>query len=382
MTGFVIIVAMLIAILGGASYYIAYRIYQGLLCVLPGARFWPVMAVVSGLTVVMVLGFARSMLPVPDVVKHILNLISSYYMGIFLYLVMFTLLADLVLVIPRLMNLSFTGGRSLKGIMTLCVLVLTGLTCCYGFWNARHMDHVSYEIPISGKANISDMNIVMISDLHLGAVGSESRLEEIVDQINAQHPDLVCIAGDIFDSDFAAIKDPEKAAATLKKLSATYGVYACLGNHDAGTTARQMTDFLENCSIHLLADEYAVIDERLVLVGRLDGSPIGGYGDQARKPLTRFLTGVDESLPVIVLDHNPGNIGEYGQEADLILCGHTHNGQLFPATLITDGMYAVDHGYYQKDSDSPHVVVTSGVGYWGMPMRVGTDCEIVTIHFI
>jgi predicted MPP superfamily phosphohydrolase len=79
------------------------------------------------------------------------------------------------------------------------------------------------------------------------------------------------------------------------------------------------------------------------------------------------------------MDHNPASIGEYGLGADLILCGHTHKGQLFPASIVTNAMYDVDYGYYRKDAVSPHVIVSSGVGYWGMPMRVGTDCEIVSV---
>ena len=120
----------------------------------------------------------------------------------------------------------------------------------------------------------------------------------------------------------------------------------------------------------------------MVLVGRLDGSPIGGYGTQKRKELSEFLKNEDKTLPVVVLDHNPGKIHTYTNEADLILCGHTHKGQLFPASFVTNAMYTVDYGYYQKDSQSPHVIVTSGIGYWGMPMRVGTNSEIVSIKIV
>jgi hypothetical protein len=84
-------------------------------------------------------------------------------------------------------------------------------------------------------------------------------------------------------------------------------------------------------------------------------------------------------MPVIVMEHNPAHIGEYGKEVDLILAGHTHKGQAFPGSLVTRAMYTVDYGYYQKDTDSPHVIVTSGAGTWGTPMRVGTNNEIVSI---
>ena len=380
MLGFLIAVLVLLIIFGGASYYIAYRVYQGIASFAPIVRFWPVLAVFLFLMVVMVLGFGQTMLPLPEAGKHVVSLIGFCYMGIFVYLLLFTVAADLVTAISRLMKLSFAAAPHFKGILTISVLVLTTVISLYGFWNARQIDQVSYEVPIAGKTDISDVNIVLISDLHLGALGSEERLEEIVDRINALEPDLICIAGDFFDTDFTSIRNPEKAMKTLKKLHSTYGTYACLGNHDAGDTAAQMTEFLEQSNIRLLAEEYTVIDKRLVLVGRLDGAPIGDYAGQSRKPLSQWLTDVDASLPVIVLDHNPGNIEEYTREADLILCGHTHKGQLFPGSLITGAMYTVDYGYYQKDTQSPQVIVTSGIGYWGMPMRVGTDCEIVTIR--
>lgn len=380
MIGFFIVILVFLGIFGGASFYIAYRVYQGMSAFFSGVRFWPVLTVFLLLAATMVLGFGRSMLPLSDGIKHILNVVGFCYMGIFIYLLIFTAAVDLISLLPRLMKLSFTAHHFFKGGLTVTVLVLTAITSIYGFCNARQIDSVSYEVELSKATDISDLNIVMISDLHLGSLGSEGRLEEIVERINAQKPDLICIAGDFFDTDFAAIRNPEKAKETLKTLRATYGTYVCLGNHDAGSTASQMTDFLRQCDIRLLAEEYTVIDNRLVLVGRLDGTPIGGYAGQSRKPLSQVLNDVDASLPVIVLDHNPGNISEYHQEVDLILCGHTHKGQLFPASLITGAMYTIDHGHYQKDAQSPHVIVTSGIGYWGMPMRVGTDSEIVTIR--
>lgn len=82
------------------------------------------------------------------------------------------------------------------------------------------------------------------------------------------------------------------------------------------------------------------------------------------------------------MDHTPSNLGQYGNKVDLILAGHTHKGQIFPGSLITKLIFEVDYGYYQKDANSPHVVVSSGVGTWGMPMRVGTNNEIVCIQLI
>ncbi len=375
-------VIIILAALSGINYYLSQSIYKGIVSILPKVRKGAVLAVFGGMTLLTVLGFARSFLPLPSGVKHILGVVFAYWLGIFVYLLLFTSIADIFTLICSLCKLSFIKKRLYKGISLAVVIVLTLTTVIYGFVNARQIDHVSYEIPLEGKADISDIKLVMISDLHLGAVGSESRLGSIVKEINGLEPDVICIAGDFFDTDYNSIRNPEKAIEAIKKLSATYGVYACLGNHDAGNTVSQMEAFLQSCNVQALKDEFVVIDNRLVLLGRLDASPIGGYGEVKRKKLADVFSheGLSD-LAVVAMDHNPANIKEYEDEVDLILSGHTHKGQLFPANIITDLLYEVDYGYYKKDSGGPQVVVTSGIGAWGMPMRVGTDSEIVTINF-
>lgn len=378
---FVIVILVLLSVLVGASWYLSSRLYQGFAAFFPEARFWQVAVVVGVLILLLMLGFGRSMLPISKNMKYILGIISACCMGVMLYLLLYTLAADLVMLIPRLMKLSFTSHRLFKGFVTVGVLLLTGITCLGGFLNTRRLDVVSYDICLPGKKDISDIRVVMISDLHLGAIGSEEMLETIVNKINALEPDLVCVAGDFFDTDFDSIRDPEAAIKTLQGLRSTYGAYACFGNHDGGQTYSQMAAFLEEAGIRLLEETSVPVDDRLLLVGRLDGSPIGGYGEKKRQTLDQILSREDPTLPVIVLDHNPANIQEYTTEADLILCGHTHKGQVFPGSLLTNLMYTVDYGYYQKDATSPQVIVSSGVGSWGMPIRVGTNCEIVSIEF-
>ncbi|MBE7049378.1 MAG: metallophosphoesterase [Ruminococcaceae bacterium] len=374
-------VLITLSVLSALSLYIAYRLYQGLNAFFPKLNFKPILVIIILFASILVVGFARSMIPFPRTVEHILAIICAYTMGVFFYLLMFTVASDLLMIIFRLLKLSFTNHRLYKGVMTAGVLALTLCTCVYGFFHALHIKHTSYNVSLQGKKDISDLNLVLISDLHLGAVGSEGQLEKTVENINEENPDIVCIAGDFFDTDFDSVQDPDKAISTLRKIRSTYGVYVCLGNHDGGSTHNQMLDFLEKANIRLLDDDYTIIDNRLILIGRLDAHSIGGYNGKERKDLSSFFERKDNSLPVIVMDHNPSHIHEYGTEADLILCGHTHKGALFPISLVTDLMYTVDYGHYQKDSASPHVIVSSGVGNWGMPMRVGTDCEIVTVNF-
>lgn len=378
----IIAVVAILAVIIGINYYISQRVYQAVVTVLPNFKLAFAVAFFATITVLMMLGFVRSMLPLSAGVDNALGVVSAYCMGGFVYLLLFTVVADVFYLVFRLCKCSFIKLPTYKGISMAVVLVLTVITVVYGICHAKQIKHASYEIQLENKTDISDLNIVMISDLHLGAVGSETRLEKTVNEINGLKPDVVCIAGDFFDTDFKSIRNPDKAMETIKRISSTYGVYACLGNHDGGETFGQMQDFLQKCNINVLNDEYAVIDGRMVLIGRLDPSPIGGYGDTSRKPFSQLYAQDNSLLPVVVMDHNPANINTYSNEADLILSGHTHKGQLFPANFITKLIFDVDYGYYQKNKNSPHVIVTSGVGYWGMPMRVGTDCEIVSIKLV
>lgn len=379
---FIVAILIIVLVLSAASIYVAKGLYHGLNSFFPKVRFWQVMSGVSVITIFLVIGFLRSSLSFSDDVNYVLGFIGCYCMGIFAYLLLYTIIAEVIFIIPRLKKIKFTAYRYFNGIISIAVVVLTVITCVCGSVNTVKLDVVSYDIKLQSKTDIFDLNMVLISDLHLGAVGSESRLENIVKSINELNPDVICISGDIFDTNFGAIRDPETALETLKKLKSTYGVYACFGNHDGGNTHGKMVSFLEKAGINLLRENYAVIDNRMVIVGRLDGSPIGGYNSNERKDFSKIEIEEYLDLPIVVLDHNPKNIGEYtNTEADLILCGHTHKGQLFPANFVTDVIYDVDYGYYRKDDNSPQVIVTSGVGYWGMPIRVGTDCEIVNIHF-
>ena len=358
----------------GASYYVGQKLFRWLEQVFPSINGLLFTVVYSVIAVTFILAF----LPFSGSFKHITNWLGSHWMGIFIYLLLFFAILDVIFLILKWMNVDITPTFNFYG--GLAVILITIGFVSYGLYHATQIKQVAYDIELKETTATSGMKIVLISDLHLGAVHSEKRLEDMVDQINALEPDLICVVGDIFNDYYGAIQNPDQAIATLQKMKATYGVYGSLGNHDGGNTFGQMVDFLERSNIQLLNDDYTVIGNRLILVGRLDPSPIGGYGKIARSSVNALFKEMNPTLPVVVMDHTPSNLGQYGEEVDLILAGHTHKGQVFPGNLITNLVFEVDYGYYQKDADSPHVVVSSGVGTWGMPMRVGTNNEIVSIQ--
>ncbi|MBR7114047.1 MAG: metallophosphoesterase [Firmicutes bacterium] len=301
---------------------------------------------------------------------------SHYAVGILFYLALIMCALALVYGLLQLLHIVPRPlPARLRLICSSAAVALALLVSVYGIWHAADIRVKEYDVALDG-GGASAMKVALISDIHLGYIMDTGRLEKVVAAVNATQPHLVCIAGDIFNSAYVSLDDPAAMQAVFRKLEAPFGVYACLGNHDAGSAYAQMTEFLAAANIRLLLDEAVVVDERLLLAGRRDSTPIGAQGDKRTA-----LSGIyDSELPVLLLDHQPGNIGEYDDSIDLILCGHTHRGQVFPGSLITDALYEVDYGYYQKDAASPQVIVTSGIGTWGPPLRVGSDAEVVLIE--
>ena len=368
-------IIIITGILGSSFFYVGRRIYQALEFLFPNIDG----RIFTCIYIVIALSFILGRMPLPFFLKGAVGWIGAHWLGLFIYFLLFFIAADLIILIGRIAKLipadMFLSTRFYAG---TAAILLSAAVFCYGIYNARTIKFTSYDVQLNRSLS-DEMNIVLISDLHLGDIGSEKRIDDVVRGINSINPDIVCIAGDIFTDDYFRLKNPDKASALFRSIESAHGVYASLGNHDGGSTFSEMMDFLERSNIKVLNDEHVIIDDRLVLIGRLDSSPIGGFGGLARKDFPEVIAPVDVSYPVVVMEHNPARIGEYGYDADLILAGHTHRGQLFPGGIFTKLIFAADYGHYQKDANSPHVVVTQGAGTWMMPIRVGTNNEIVSV---
>ena len=247
-----------------------------------------------------------------------------------------------------------------------------------------------------GSGAAADLKIVLVSDLHLGYNIGLRQMEKMVAKINAEEADLVVIAGDIFDNEWEAVQEPARMAELLRGIRSTYGVYACYGNHDieepilAGFTFRQrapkasspqMDAFLSDAGIQLLRDEGVLIAGSFYLYGRADAQR-PGVGISERKSPQEITQDMDKTRPIIVIDHQPRELAALAAAGvDIDLCGHTHDGQMFPGNLIVRPFWENFYGYLQKGS--MHNIVTSGVGLFGPNMRVGTKAEIcsITVHF-
>ncbi|GGO00167.1 metallophosphoesterase [Saccharibacillus kuerlensis] len=255
----------------------------------------------------------------------------------------------------------------------LAVVALTVLLMSLGFYNAYSPVVRTYDIAIDKPAldGRSSVKIVMAADMHFGALSGPAHARRLVERINEIQPDFVLFPGDLVDDDIVQYVK-QGVPEILRGIEAP--VYTSLGNHDrieAGDT--ELIRTLEDSGMNLLYDE--VISEGLpfTLVGRKDRT------DKQRMSIAELVAQADPASPIIMLDHQPYELDEAeAAGVDLDVSGHTHRGQVFPGGLITNRIYENDYGYLQKGQ--MHSIVTSGYGFWGLPMRLGTRSEITVIN--
>ncbi len=224
---------------------------------------------------------------------------------------------------------------------------------------------------------LKQLHVVMVSDIHLGTIVHNGNLTKMVNMVNELKPDLILFAGDVFDENIES-SNKQQVSDTFRKLSAPYGVFAVLGNHEyIGGNAEEAINYLGEAGVKVFRDSSQKIADSFYIIGRDDRSGTR-FNGVPRQDLKNILQGVDRSLPIILMDHQPSQLEEPAEQGvDLQLSGHTHNGQLFPIQYITRRIFEKDWGLLQKNDF--HLIVSSGYGTWGPPIRVGNTPEVVDI---
>lgn len=334
----------------------------------------------------------------PKSLHRMLKITGNYFLGIFLYTLVIILLADFGRILLKyVFHASWIHSRTAFTVAgAICALLILLLSAC-GIFHAKYIKTTSYDVIINKTIpERTSMKVVLLADTHFGYNAGVLHARELVRKINKQKPDLVCIAGDIFDNEYDAVRDPEKLEKTLRGIKSTYSVYACWGNHDlneeilAGFTFKhkdgdlsdikdpRMKKFLKDSNIHILEDESVLINDQFYVIGRKDAS-LTEKIHETRKAPAQLTEKLDRDKPIIMIDHQPKELQELADAGvDLDLCGHTHNGQTFPGNFTIKLMWENPCGLLSKDNMTN--ITTSGAGVWGPAMRIGTDSEICSIN--
>lgn len=349
-------------------------------------RFIPFMGIKIYLTAFLLVAlsyiagrFGREVLP--DELARLLTLVGSYWLGLMIYFALALAVIEIVRLLDKLFGFLPRGlvqNPYMPLAAGLTVLILVAGTVVYGWWNACQPVVSRYSINIPKQAGeIRDLRVVAVSDLHLGTIVHNGRLVKMVDMIRELQPDIILLPGDVIDENPGPFVEQDMTA-TFRQLTPKYGIYAVPGNHDYyARKSDEIIRHLQEAGVSVLRDQAVKIADSFYLVGKDDHSRRRHEGG-AIPALADPMQGVETSLPVILMDHQPSRTGQAGEPGvDLKLSGHTHRGQLFPFNLITRRMYEVDWGYLQKGD--LHVIVSSGFGTWGPPIRVGSTPEVVKV---
>jgi len=309
--------------------------------------------------------------------------VGTYHMAVMLYGFLAVLAVDLVRLanafVPFLPKSLYAEGAKTGPVLFGAVAVAVLLTVAAGVWNAARLRTVDLDLTLPrGAGRVDRLTVVAVSDLHLGALVGPSRLEKVVERMNALEPDVVLFAGDIVDETVTEAIEA-KLSGIMGRLRAPLGLFACPGNHEYYSGLERNVACLRACGIAVLQDETAAVDEAFILVGRRDAGSLGR--GEKRLSIGGILSrsGRPVDLPVVVLDHQPVHLEEAEQAgAALQISGHTHDGQMFPIGIINSLIYELNWGYKRKGGTQYYV--TSGAGTWGPPLRIGSRAEIVRIR--
>ena len=365
--------------------YVLWHIWQ----MLPWSNPWRWTAVGIALAcfLTMFLGFSGAIERMPLDVASVVYEIGNSAIFVLLYLVMIFLVLDLgraVHLIPKAWL--FGNGYTSLGVFAVMLAI-------FGYGNAHYYNKVRQPLEIKTDKVISleedspksfgkaTTKIVLLSDLHLGYHNRRSEFKKWVDLINAEHPDLILIGGDIIDISVRPLLE-ENVAEEFHCLKAP--VYACLGNHEYYSGEPKAQQFYRDAGIHLLRDSVAKIGN-IAIIGRDDRSnphrksiaEIIGQAERNRN-LTVLSNKKKYKEFTILLDHQPYHLEEAEQNGiDFQFSGHTHHGQVWPISWITDAIYEDAFGPLRKGDTQYYV--SSGMGIWGGKFRIGTRSEYVVL---
>lgn len=376
--GFVIFFSIVIAIYSLANLYI----YKRAISIIPQGSPYKTIFVIVFLFVVAsyILGRVVERYSI-SFVSDSLIWIGSFWIAFMFYFLYALVWIDFLRLLNHFLGIfpkAITANiEKTKQITALVVVIAVTLTVVIGHINTKLPAIRNVNIAVNKRVDeLKELNIAMVSDIHLGTIVGKGYAKKVVDKINALNPDIILMPGDIIDEDIAPVLN-DNICEELRRLKSKYGVYAVTGNHEYIGGVKAAKEYLNKNNINIVSDTVVTIDNKFVLVGREDRSA-NQFSGSKRKTLSEIVKDVDFSLPVILMDHQPFGLNEAESAGiDMQLSGHTHHGQMWPLNYITSMIYELSYGYLQKGNT--HYYVSCGVGGWGPPIRTVSRPEIVKI---
>ena len=311
----------------------------------------------------------------------ILAHIGFIWMGGLFMFFSFSLMVDVYKVIVNISGRIFSlnllryipGDR---GTFLVTLLIITGILI-YGTFEAENIAVERIELRTAKlPPQVSNLRIVQITDIHFSTLNGVKFAQKVGRIIKGLHPDILVSTGDLIDR---GLVDKEDVVSLFRDIKTTYGKYAITGNHEFISGIKKAVEFTEKAGFSMLRNEGITVGDFLKIAG-VDDPAAKRYGTASSVSEDKVVEFFSPEYLNIFLKHQPkvenNSLGKF----DIQISGHTHNGQIFPFTLITSLFYPYQKGLY-KVSDNSYLYVSRGTGTWGPPIRFLTFPEITVIDF-
>lgn len=295
--------------------------------------------------------------------------LSAVWLGTMFWL----LVAAFAVHVVNLVTFGYLSEVAL-GNITLILYIFALALSTYGLYNQKDIRLMRIDVAIENLPEIwIGRRAVLFTDSHYGPVHTISDAWKLAKLIKNEEADIVFMSGDFYDgppTNFVALGE------AFKDVTPALGKFFVTGNHEEYAGKARAIGGVE-------AGGFFVADGRITLI---DGVQIVGIPyepHETKAELSDMLSsiGYKSDTPSIALKHVPNDLDELAIEGiDLVLCGHTHRGQIWPFSLLAKWVYK-GFEYGLKPLENMQVYTSSGVGTWGPPQRIGTHSELVVITF-
>lgn len=305
---------------------------------------------------------------------------------LFLYYILFYIAINLLnCMIKPLLHKALS-----KKAMRLLPLSIISFLIVLGIYNMLHIERTSYSISTEHTFSQEDntYKVILVADLHYGTTSFEQTLVSLQEKINSENADLILILGDVVDEN-STYQDMQTAFSYLSNLNSKYGSYFIYGNHDRqmlkkessrSFSPEELHDTICNNGITILKDDMLTINDDILLVGREDYSM-----EHDRLSIPELMKDATTEHYVLMMNHKPQDFEACQQSGvDLLVSGHTHNGQVWPLNwfLTWFANNSLMYGMAESTESDFKAIVTSGVGGWALPIRNSSPAEYVVIDLI
>lgn len=268
-------------------------------------------------------------------------------------------ISPLLLVMLLIAEIPVATGWLIPSTAAHLLITIALALMAYSVWNAYSPSVIT--VPLTSAKIRSTLRFVQITDVHIGS-RSAAFLNRVMEKVNALNADFLCITGDFIDA-------PDIDETQLSALrSCPIPIYFTIGNHERYEDLEEILQRLQRLGVDVLRSQ-TTTHEEVQLIG-IDDSD---HPAQVKRELAGIQ--VDKERFVLLLYHRPYGLHDAAEAGvDLMICGHTHNGQIVPFNLVVKRVFDKMVGLFREGST--HLYVSPGTGTWGPVMRLGSTGEV------